>query len=82
MKVYKPSEFAKKIGVSVRTLMRWDLRGKFKAYRTPTNIKYYTEQQYIDYCIKSGIPYDDIDIDDGRGDQEHGHDAKSGQQDT
>ena len=65
MKTYKPKEFAKKIGVSVRTLSRWDASGKLKAYRTPTNIKYYTGKQYIDYCIQSGIPYDDIDdIDD------------------
>ena len=37
---YKPKEFAKLINVSVRTLQRWDNRGKLKAFRTPTNRRY------------------------------------------
>lgn len=43
-KVYKPNEFAKIIGVSVRTLQRWDIDGKFKARRNPANRRYYTEE--------------------------------------
>lgn len=39
---YKPNEFAKLINVSVRTLQRWDVKGKLKAFRTPTNRRYDT----------------------------------------
>ncbi len=39
---YKPNEFAELINVSVRTLQRWDVEGKLKAFRTPTNRRYYT----------------------------------------
>ena len=41
---YKPQEFAEMIGVSVKTLQRWDNRGKLKAYRTPTDRRYYTRE--------------------------------------
>lgn len=46
---YKPNEFARLIGVSIKTLQRWDNSGIFKAFRTPTNRRYYTHQQYEDY---------------------------------
>ena len=49
MSNYKPQEFAEMIGVSVKTLQRWDKGGKLKAYRTPTNRRYYTHKQYVDY---------------------------------
>lgn len=49
MSNYKPQEFAEMIGVSVKTLQRWDNEGKLKAYRTPTDRRYYTHKQYIDY---------------------------------
>ena len=49
MSNYKPQEFAEMIGVSVKTLQRWDKEGKLKAYRTPTNRRYYTHNQYVDY---------------------------------
>lgn len=40
------SEFAKRAGVSVKTLQRWDREGRLKpAGRTPTNRRYYTEDQ-------------------------------------
>ena len=39
---YKPNEFAKLINVSVRTLQCWDVGGKIKAFRIPTNRRYYT----------------------------------------
>ncbi|WP_146005377.1 MerR family transcriptional regulator, partial [Haloimpatiens massiliensis] len=39
---YKPNEFAELINVSVRTLQRWDNEGILKAFRTPTNRRYYT----------------------------------------
>jgi putative resolvase len=49
MSNYKPQEFAEMIGVSVKTLQRWDKDGKLKAYRTPTDRRYYTHKQYVDY---------------------------------
>ncbi len=39
---YKPKDFGEIIGVSVKTLQRWDREGILKAYRTPTNRRYYT----------------------------------------
>lgn len=55
MSNYKPKEFAEMIGVSVKTLQRWDKEGKFKAYRTPTDRRYYTYRQYIDYMGDGNI---------------------------
>lgn len=46
---YKPNEFAELLNVSVRTLQRWDNEGKLKAFRTPTNRRYYTYEQYLEY---------------------------------
>lgn len=40
---YRPHEFANKIGVSVKTLRRWDQNGKLIAKRTPSNHRYYDE---------------------------------------
>lgn len=52
MNIYKPNEFAEMIGVSVRTLQRWDNDGKLKAYRNPSNRRYYTHSQYVEYMGK------------------------------
>lgn len=40
---------AERLGVSPKTLQRWDNDGKLKAYRTPTNRRYYTEEQLNEY---------------------------------
>ena len=48
-KHYKPKEFAELLNVSVITLQRWDNYGKLKAFRTPTNRRYYTYEQYLEY---------------------------------
>lgn len=48
-KNYKPKEFAELINISVRTLQRWDVEGKLKAFRTPTDRRYYTYEQYLEY---------------------------------
>ncbi|AGP72096.1 IS607 family transposase [Lacticaseibacillus rhamnosus] len=52
----KPSEMAKRLGVTVKTLQKWDNAGKFKAHRTPTNRRYYTEDQYLDYIGQADEP--------------------------
>lgn len=44
-KTYNVSDAAEKLGVSVKTLQRWDRDGKFVANRTPSNRRYYTEGQ-------------------------------------
>ena len=49
MNTYKPNEFAEMIGITVKTLQRWDNDGKLKAFRTPTDRRYYTHKQYVDY---------------------------------
>ncbi len=49
-KHYRLNEFAELIGVSVRTLQRWDYEGILKAHRSPTNRRYYTHEQYLWYC--------------------------------
>ena len=48
-KHYKPNEFAELLNVSVITLQRWDNNGKLKAFRSPTNRRYYTYEQYLEY---------------------------------
>ena len=49
MTMLKPKDMAERLGVTVRTLQRWDNEGILKAQRTPTNRRYYTEEQYLDY---------------------------------
>ena len=51
---YKPKDFAKLIGVSVITLQRWDNAGILKANRTPTNRRFYTQEQYATYVKRTG----------------------------
>ena len=46
---YKPKDFAELLGVSVKTLQRWDREGILKASRTPTNRRYYTYDQYLQF---------------------------------
>ncbi len=41
--MYKVSEFAAKIGVSVKTVQRWDNSGKLSARRTVAGYRYYTD---------------------------------------
>ena len=46
---YKPKDFAELLGVSVKTLQRWDREGTLKANRTPTDRRYYTYGQYLQF---------------------------------
>lgn len=48
-KHYKPKEFAELLNVSVLTLQRWDNANKLKAFRTPTDRRYYTYEQYKEF---------------------------------
>ena len=49
IKNYKPKYFAELLGVSVKTLQRWDRNGILKANRTPTDRRYYTYEQYLQF---------------------------------
>ena len=44
MAIYKVGEFAEKVGVSISTLQRWDRTDVLKSKRTPTNQRYYTDE--------------------------------------
>ena len=46
---YRPKDFAELLGVSVKTLQRWDREGTLKANRTPTDRRYYTYNQYLQF---------------------------------
>ena len=46
---YKPKDFAELLGVSVKTLQRWDRDGILKANRPPTDRRYYTYDQYLQF---------------------------------
>lgn len=49
MKNYSVGEFSKLIGVSIKTLQNWDRDGILVANRTPTNRRYYTDEQLQQY---------------------------------
>jgi predicted site-specific integrase-resolvase len=53
---YSPKQFGKLIGKSVNTLQKWDRKGILPAFRSPTNRRYYTHEQYLRYrgLISSG----------------------------
>ena len=46
---YSPKEFGQLIGRKVKTLQKWDREGVLKAHRSPTNRRYYTHDQYLEY---------------------------------
>ena len=46
---YKPKEFAELLNVTVKTLQRWDREKILVANRTPTNRRYYTYDQYLQF---------------------------------
>ncbi|WP_368258430.1 recombinase family protein [Blautia wexlerae] len=46
---YKIKDFAELLGVSVKTLQRWDREGTLKVNRTPTDRRYYTYNQYLQF---------------------------------
>ena len=48
---YKPKDSAELLGVSVKTLQRWDREGTLKANRTPTDRRYYTYNQYLQFKV-------------------------------
>lgn len=55
MKMYKPNEFAEMLGVSVKTLQRWEKDGKFVIFGNHANRRYYTHEQYLESRGKSTV---------------------------
>ena len=51
-KFYNISEFSKLINIKVKTLQKWDRDGVLVPHRTPTNRRYYTHTQYLQYIGK------------------------------
>lgn len=50
---YNVTQFSKIINVKVKTLQKWDRDGVLVAYRTPTNRRYYTHSQYLEFIGQS-----------------------------
>ena len=48
-KFYNVTQFSRMINVKVKTLQKWDRDGVLVAKRTPTNRRYYTHQQYLEF---------------------------------
>lgn len=57
MSIYTIRQFAERIGVSVKTLQRWDREGRLQPRRTPGNRRLYTDEhlrQVLD--LRTGSP--------------------------
>lgn len=65
MSTFKPKDFAERIGVSVSTLQRWDREGILPAKRTPTDRRYYTQEDVENYFRSTNKSHDArwIDVD-------------------
>jgi DNA-binding transcriptional MerR regulator len=53
-KKYKIGEFSELINIPVKTLQTWDKNGVFKAKRTFTNRRYYTDEDLKKFNEMSG----------------------------
>ena len=43
--IYKPKDVAKILGVTTKTLINWEKSNKLVAYRSPTNRRFYKQDQ-------------------------------------
>lgn len=74
MAMLKPKEMAERLGVTVKTLQIWDTKGILKAHRSPTNRRYYTEEQYLEYIgqpasnIRKNVAYARVSTHGQKGD--------------
>jgi len=50
---YTIGQFSHLTNIKVKTLQKWDRDGTLVAYRTPTNRRYYTHSQYLDFIGKA-----------------------------
>jgi len=44
---YSPKQCGKLMGKAVNTLQKWDRKGILPAFRSPTNRRYNTHEQYL-----------------------------------
>ncbi len=61
-KIYNVTQFAEMIGKSVKTLQKWDRDGILKAYRSPSNRRYYTHSQYMNYLGEKGTTIKKVNV--------------------
>ena len=57
MGTYTVGQFAKLLNKSIRTIQKWDSTGLLVAYRTPTNRRFYTQEQVDNYFLNAKRPY-------------------------
>lgn len=62
MNAYNVREFAHLVGVSVKTLQRWDREGRLVAGRTITNRRVYTDEDLAKALGRVHIPEDNRDV--------------------
>lgn len=55
MAILKPKDVADRLGITTRTLQTWDRKGILKAKRSPTNRRFYTEDQINQYLNKDSL---------------------------
>ena len=55
MAILKPKDVADRLGITTRTLQTWDRKGILKAKRSPTNRRFYTEDQINQYSNKNSL---------------------------
>ncbi len=55
MTILKPKDVADRLGITTRTLQTWDRKGILKAKRSPTNRRFYTEDQINQYLSKNSL---------------------------
>lgn len=55
-KIYKASEFAKKLGIHIRTLYNWEKNGQLKPFKIVNTHRYYSQDQLDKYLAdKFGV---------------------------
>src|SRR5215469_14386456 len=54
--MYTVGEFAKRVGVAVKTLQKWDREGRLTAHRTLNNRRYYTDDDMA-LVLGSAVPH-------------------------
>lgn len=62
MMTYSTGKAARLLGVTIRTLQRWDVEGKLKARRTPTGRRFYTDEDIHNYRGSLAAPIERMTV--------------------
>lgn len=62
MTTYSTGKAARLLGITIRTLQRWDVEGKLKARRTPTGRRFYTDEDIRRYRGSLATPIEKMTI--------------------